>query len=279
MTDDRLRATYICHLGSIIGHPNEPRASSASRWSGLNRRPAHYECVVLPRCSLPTWQKLAFGERAIAGITTGELDKWLRGLGLQPATRNSIRLRLGVLFSYAIGEGWCHENPVRKVKKVKASSTPEILSPEEFAKLLETASEETLPYWLVGGFAGLRRAEIERLHWKDIHFDVSKYRAFIQAQALTGGDKETIENAEKDKEAWRQSALIEVPALKAKTASRRFVQIQDSLAAWLEPFIGRTGPVCPPNLRKRPIAQTPGFGVDQRTRQRKRQRRSGRPAS
>jgi integrase len=139
---------------------------------------------------------------------------------------------------------------VRKVKKVKASSTPEILTPAEFARLLEAASEETLPYWLIGGFAGLRRAEIERLEWKDIHFDPAKYRAFIHAQALTGGDKKAIENAKKAIEAWRQSALIEVSALKAKTASRRFVQIQDNLAAWLEPYIGRTGLVCPQNLRK-----------------------------
>ena len=28
------------------------------------------------------------------------------------------------------------------------------------------------------------------------------------------------------------------------------MQIQDNLAAWLEPYIGRTGNVCPPNLRK-----------------------------
>jgi integrase len=192
----------------------------------------------------------SFGERPIASITSGELDKWLRSLGVQPGTRNSIRLRLGVLFSYAIEQGWCQENPVRKVKKVKASSTPEILTPAEFARLLEAASEETLPYWLIGGFAGLRRAEIERLEWKDIHFDPAKYRASIHAQALTGGDKKAVENAKKAIEAWRQSALIEVSALKAKTASRRFVQIQDNLAAWLEPYIGRTGLVCPQNLRK-----------------------------
>jgi hypothetical protein len=77
------------------------------------------------------------------------------------------------------------------------------------------------------GFAGLHRAEIERLEWKDIHFDLAKYRAFTQAVAA--GNKETIAKAEKE---WRTLALIEVPALKS-TASRRFVQIQDNLAAWL----------------------------------------------
>jgi integrase len=159
----------------------------------------------------------AFGERSIASLTSGELDKWLRSLGVQPGTRNSIRLRLGVLFSYAVEQGWCQDNPVRKVKKVKASSTPGILTPEEFARVLEAATPVTLPYWLLGGFAGLRRAEVERLEWKDVHFE---------------------------------RGLIEVPALKAKTASRRFVKIQPNLTAWLLPSIGGTGRVCPQNLRK-----------------------------
>jgi integrase len=159
--------------------------------------------------------------------------------------RNTFRLRISTLFSYAIERKWSQDNPVEEVKKVKASAAIGILTPEQFAKVLESASEETLPYWLLGGFAGLRRAEIERLEWKDIHFDLAKYRAFTQAVASS--NKEAVEKA---KEEWRKSALIEVPALKAKTASRRFVHIQDNLAAWLEPYICRTGNVCPPNLRK-----------------------------
>jgi integrase len=198
----------------------------------------------------------AFGERPIASITTGELNTWLRGLPVQPATRNSIRLRLGVLFSYAIDQGWCQDNPVRKIKKIKASSTPGILTPEEFARLLEGATPETLPYWLLGGFAGLRRAEVERLEWKDIHFDLKKYHAFTRAAASR--DKVAIVRAEKE---WRNSALIEVPVLKSKTASRRFVQIQDNLAAWLEPYIGRTGKLCPNNLRKLLEADRTNTGI------------------
>jgi integrase len=74
---------------------------------------------------------------------------------------------------------------------------------------------------------------------------LAKYRTLTQARA--SGDKDAIAKAEKE---WRSSALIEVPALKSKTASRRFVQIQDNLAACLEPYLDRTGNVCPQNLRK-----------------------------
>jgi integrase len=185
----------------------------------------------------------SFGERPIAEISAGEINGWLRGF--KPFNRNTFRLRISILFSYAIERGWYTGNPVADVKKVKAGASIGILSPEQFAKVLEAASEETLPYWLLGGFAGLRRAEIERLEWKDIHFELAKYRAF--AAALASGDKGAIARTERE---WRASALIEVPALKAKTASRRFVQIQDNLAVWLEPYIGRAGDVCPRNLRK-----------------------------
>jgi integrase len=189
-----------------------------------------------------------FGERKIASLTAGEIDIWLRSLPVKPLTRNTIRLRLGVLFAYAMQRGWCQKNPIGEVRKVRVNAPPiGILTPEQFAKVLEAASEQTLPYWLLGGFAGLRRAEIERLEWKDIHFDSAKYRAFTHA--IAAGDKEAITKAEKE---WRASSLVEVPALKAKTASRRFVQIQDNLAAWLETVsFGRpTDNVCPPNLRK-----------------------------
>jgi integrase len=199
----------------------------------------------------------SFEDRPIASISAGEIAGWLRNLPVKPVTRNTIRLRLGVLFAYATQRGWCQKNPVEEVRKVRVSASPiGILTPEQFVKVLEAASETTLPYWLIGGFAGLRRTEIERLEWKDIHFDLAKYRAFTQATA--SGDKEAIGKAEKE---WRASALIEVPALKAKTASRRFVQIQDNLAAWLEPYIGRTEEVCPAGLRKRLEADRKAAGL------------------
>lgn len=187
-----------------------------------------------------------FGERKIASLSAGEIDGWLRGFAWKPSTRNTVRLCLSTLFGYAEQRGWCQENPIAKVRKIRAGgSLIGILTPEQLAKLLESAREQTLPYWLLGGFAGLRRAEIERLEWKDVYFDLVKYRQF--AAALATGNEEAIGKAEKE---WRGSALVEVPALKSKTASRRFVQIEPNLAAWLESYIGRTGMVCPRNLRK-----------------------------
>jgi integrase len=93
---------------------------------------------------------------------------------------------------------------------------------------LEASDPETLPYWAIGAFCGLRNAELQRLEWKDVHWD---------------------------------EKLLEVPSLKSKTASRRFVSIRENLALWLEPYRGRSGMICPPHLYARLIADRRAAGI------------------
>jgi integrase len=159
-----------------------------------------------------------FANRTLACVTTTDLENWLRSLGVGAVSRNSYRRRLGSLFAYSINRGWCSTNPASKVTIARERETRiGILNPDEFSKLLENASEQTLPYWLLGGFAGVRSAEIERLAWKDIHFE---------------------------------SLLIEVSGDKSKTAAKRFIPIHPVLEAWLAPYKDRRGSICPINLRK-----------------------------
>jgi integrase len=73
-----------------------------------------------------------------------------------------------------------------------------------------------VPYIAIGAFAGLRRAELERLDWQEVDL---------------------------------QSGLIEVAAAKAKSARRRFVRIQSNLAKWLQPHAQLSGNVTPPGYR------------------------------
>jgi integrase len=174
----------------------------------------------------------SFSDRLIASFTTDEVEEWLRSLRKRQkgkpsnqraalvgsVSRNTYRRRLMSFFEFAVDRKWCSENPIRHVTKAKEKSEPVgILKSAEFAKLLEQATTKTLPYWAIGGFAGLRTAELERLEWRDIHFD---------------------------------RGLIEVTASKAKSARRRFVNIEPALAQWLEPYRGEHGKVCPVNLRR-----------------------------
>src|SRR5215467_12329379 len=161
----------------------------------------------------------SFGEEMIAAISASRIDEWLRGLGVGPVTRNTFRRRLAVLFSFAKRRGYITENPVADVERAKERETEiEILSVSEITRLLECASREMLPFWVIGAFAGLRRAEIERLAWSEIDFDAN---------------------------------VIEVKASKAKTASRRLVTIQPNLRKWLAPYRTRKGRLCPVNLRQK----------------------------
>jgi integrase len=162
---------------------------------------------------------LSFGEEMIAGISASAIDQWLRGLGVGAVTRNTFRRRLAVLFSFAKRRGYVTENPVADVERAKERETEiAILSVGELARLLECARSDMLPFWAIGAFAGLRRAEIERLTWTEVDFD---------------------------------AGVIEVKASKSKTATRRLVTIQPNLRAWLAPYRTRIGRVCPLALQRK----------------------------
>jgi integrase len=173
----------------------------------------------------------SFGERKLADISSAEIDQWLRELHQAPLSRNTFHLRLHTLYEYARVRGWVEVNPLADVRRAKVIlGSPGILSVDQTARLLERASTDTLPYWAIGVFAGLRTAELRRLEWVDVHFD---------------------------------EGLVEVPTLKSKTASRRFVKIQSNLAAWLLPYHGRQGRVCPTNLDARLLADRKAAGITQ----------------
>jgi integrase len=96
------------------------------------------------------------------------------------------------------------EGEIERVERVRPENGEiEIYTPDEFSRLLSVADDDFLPCLLVGGLAGLRSSEIERLDWKEI---------------------------------WLAERFIEVKKGKTKTASRRLVPVVDSLAAWLTPL-------------------------------------------
>ena len=159
-----------------------------------------------------------FGDRIVSTINTAEIDDWLTGLNLAPVTRNTFRRDLRTFFSFCATRRYCLDNPVTNTRKAKEiDSGIGILSVDETARLLEAADDASLPYFAIGAFAGLRPAELQRLHWEEIHWG---------------------------------SKLIEVKAAKSKTARRRFIKLRPNLERWLRPYRTRHGPICPAGLRK-----------------------------
>ena len=83
--------------------------------------------------------------------------------------------------------------------------------------MLEAASADLQPVLALAGLAGLREKEILRLTWQDV---------------------------------FRVPGHIEVGALKAKTRSRRLVEMCASLSQWLEPYRSRTEAIWPLDYKK-----------------------------
>jgi integrase len=159
-----------------------------------------------------------FGDQMVATITSTEIDDWLRLLPVKPITRNHYRRLIILAFNFAVRSGYATANPAVDAAKAKVvDKAPGILTVTETARLLEAASPDILPFVAVAAFAGLRRAELERLDWSEIDFE---------------------------------SGLIEVKAEKSKTAQRRLVKMEPNLCEWLTPVRKLKGNVTPDNFRR-----------------------------
>jgi integrase len=166
------------------------------------------------KCRLGQFEN-GFGKRLVSEIRTDEIDDWLRGLNVSAVSRNNSRRTLHSTFSFALARNYCFENPVTKTARAKErGGNIGILTVTQAARLLENATPGVLPYLAIGLFAGLRRAEIERLDWSKIDFE---------------------------------SGLIEVTAQNSKTAQRRLVTMQPNLREWLLPLRKYKGNVTPSN--------------------------------
>jgi integrase len=172
-----------------------------------------------------------FDGQMVATITTKEIDDWLRSLPVSPVTRNHYRRLVGLMFTFAVRQGYAIDNPAAKTAKAKErKSDIGILTVTQAARLLESATPDLLPYIAIGLFAGLRRAEIERLDWSEIDFD---------------------------------SGLIKVTAQNSKTAQKRFVTMQPNLREWLLPVRKHKGNVTSEDFRYLFDDARTAAGIDQ----------------
>jgi integrase len=154
-----------------------------------------------------------FGASLLCDIAPESLTSWLINLPLADRSKNRHRGYAHQIFEIALKRRYVTVNPVKAVDTFKHSSEKEditVLTPEEVARLLSLTDDETRPLYAIAAFAGVRWGEIERLEWKDIH------------------DNEIV-----------------VTAGKAKTRSRRIVDIQPNLKTFLAPYQGKHGSVLP----------------------------------
>jgi integrase len=141
-------------------------------------------------------------------IQAHEIDEWLASMKKASGrTKNNYRTALITLFSFGRQKG--HLSRDRQTEAEFSARYSDkggeigIYTPAELEILLASIEPRLVPFVAIGGFAGLRSAEIVRLEWPEIRFD---------------------------------QEVIEIKAAKAKTASRRLVPILPALKAWLNPL-------------------------------------------
>ena len=151
----------------------------------------------------------------IGDVTVAGINAFLRSQEtLGPVTRNALRRTLVTMFGFAKRQGYLHPDRKTAAEQTETFKEPEteiaIFTPEEMAALLSAAHARILPLVAIGAFAGIRSAEIRRLHWEDIK--------------------------------WERGH-IEIAGRKAKTAARRLVPLTENLKTWLAPWREETGPI------------------------------------
>ena len=152
-----------------------------------------------------------YGDWMAANVTTEIIDEYLTDQDVAAQTKLHYRRALYQVFGYAVQLRAAPSNPVKDAMKPKVKhEEPGVLTPNQLAKLLTVANDDTLPGLAISFFAGLRRSEIERLDWSEIDLDEKH---------------------------------IEIKAGKAKTAQRRFVPISNNLKKWLTPYAQHEGNV------------------------------------
>lgn len=156
----------------------------------------------------------------VSGIASSMVADYLRNLrgvggrALSNRSRDNARRLIVTLFNFARQRGYIgreHAEEVAEIPRPKIEAVETgVFTPSAMAGLLHAAGDELRAALAIGGFAGLRTAEIHRLNWSDIHLG---------------------------------EGVIIVGADKAKTATRRVVPISDNLMAWLKPLAKSEGAI------------------------------------
>jgi integrase len=146
----------------------------------------------------------------IAKVSVNDIGSYLHTLS-SLKTRLNHRITLAAFFHFAQRRGFLPEGESTAVDRSERPSVkpvePEILSSEDYNKLLKVCKNPKIKAFLVlGGLCGLRSAEIMRLRWENVREDHIVLNASI-----------------------------------TKTARRRIAEIPGNAGVWLEDIRKETG--------------------------------------
>lgn len=140
----------------------------------------------------------------LESISVDTIETWFSSRGEAAAVRSSNVGRISALFSFAIRKGWLKENPCDRLERVVIPVLPPtILTVQQSWSLMRYVhlnEVDSLGWYVVCLFAGIRPAEADRLTWDKVR---------------------------------EGEGIIVVDAAIAKTHQRRVVRLMPTAAQWL----------------------------------------------
>jgi len=148
----------------------------------------------------------------LGDLESEHLTDFLESRPMSGRTWNNYRRDFHVAFAWAVAQKYLLTNPAASVPEAQEDPiNAQVLSLEEFLRLIKAAEKALQPVLALQGFAGLRRSEVEQIEWDNIKFDTERI----------------------------------VPT-KTKSGKWRYIIMRPNLKAWLEqvPKDQRSGRVC-----------------------------------
>ena len=159
------------------------------------------------------------GDMKLTELSPSILGAWLAEHE-RPAYIAWLTRTIRPAFSYAVRQGMLPESPFNKLEPVRvpARASIDIFTPEEARRLMETAPADCKVAFALLLFAGVRPVELTKMTWAEIRAD-----------------------------------FIHLTPDVTKTAQVRNVEIEPTLAAWLEAYrpARASGRVCPTNWKRK----------------------------
>jgi integrase len=151
-------------------------------------------------------------------VGVADIAAYLRCLKVGPRRRDNVRNSIALLFRFARDRERLpdRKTAAEKVARIKPLVDVQTWTIQEADLLLQFASGHWQPCFALGLFAGLRTAEILRMEWSSLNFDMR---------------------------------VVAVGHRQSKTRTDRRLPMQDNLSIWLERYRGRVGPIYPGNFK------------------------------
>lgn len=152
-----------------------------------------------------------FGSRAVSSIRRGEVQSFVTGLTLAPATVKVVHQHLAAVLEVAVDDGLIVANPARKVKLPRPEAGQVVpMTRAEVDALTEAAASWFRAAIMLGAGLGLRQSEAAGLTVDRVDFLRRSVRVDRQWQQASGGQRGRFATPKTDSSARTIPAAPEV---------------------------------------------------------------------